>query len=227
MIISPLTLDQQRQFVCSMSTSKHIHWGDSFWSDSMMKRPKFLLLVDARPENPALFEMIATAHKMVQYTKPTHLFFLEQIIVVVDDSSGWCPSVSHIDTFGTPKGFLVATSQPVDFIFQTKPHWYLRETWTARQMSAQQQWACRPTFMMLSDSPERDTLTQDSGFKFWSNMIFKHWTHGPHIWGLPVCPTAQVWFFSNLAVSATSSQQPWPDQKGDQERNIRELCDVD
>ena len=57
---------------------------------------------------------------MVKYTKPTHLFFLEQIIVVVDDSSGWCPSVSHIDTFGTPKGFLVATSQPVDLIFQTK-----------------------------------------------------------------------------------------------------------
>ena len=57
---------------------------------------------------------------MVQYTKPTHLFFLEQIIVVVDDSSGWCPSVSHIDTFGTPKRFLVATSQPVDLFFQTK-----------------------------------------------------------------------------------------------------------
>jgi hypothetical protein len=26
-------------------------------------------------------------------------------------------------------------------------------------------------------------------------MIFKHWTHGPHIWGLPVWPTAQVLFF--------------------------------
>lgn len=108
-----------------------------------------------------------------------------------------CPSVSHIDTFGTPKWFLVATSQPVDLFFQTKhidtcgrPELHGRCPLNSSGLANLPSWCCQTV--------RNATLwLRTVALNFWSNVIFKHWTHGPHTWGLYTSLTNNtgVWCF--------------------------------